>query len=83
MALLSAEYTGEPPEHCMVSESHVGRLYIYWDEYKSNYFLHVRLWYYDRRDGLWKPTKKGVAIPAGRLKRFVEVLGVVLNERPE
>lgn len=83
MALLSAEYSGEPPAHCMVSESALGRVYIYWDEYRSNYFLHIRLWFYDTKDQLWKPSKKGVALPAARLKKFVEVLGVVLNERPE
>lgn len=59
-----------------VSESSLGRLYIYWEEFRGNKFLHIRHWFLDRKDGQWKPGNKGIAIPESKV---MDVLGGLRN----
>jgi hypothetical protein len=63
----------------LIDESKSGRLYVYFDEWKGAKFLHIRFWYQDKNDGAWKPGLKGVAIPEGWLKKFLEALKVILR----
>lgn len=51
----------------LVAEGAQGRLYIYWEAYNGSDFLHIRYWYLDKKDGIWKPGRKGIAIPATTL----------------
>lgn len=51
----------------LVNEGAAGRLYIYWEEYNGSNFLHLRYWYQDKADQVWKPGRKGIAIPEAKL----------------
>lgn len=63
----------------LISESTAGRLYVYWDEWKSNRFLHIRYWFYDTKQDLWCPGKKGIAIPESKLTDFLGGLRKLLG----
>jgi hypothetical protein len=63
----------------LISESAAGRLYVYWEEYKSNRFLHTRYWYNDKKDGMWKPSPKGIAIPESKVNDYLAGLREVLT----
>lgn len=67
----------------LISESSVGRLYVYWEEYKSNLYLHVRYWFKDKRDMTWKPGPKGVAIPESKVPDLLGGLRTVITQRIE
>lgn len=41
--------------------------------YKGYDFVDVRVYYQDK-DGEWKPTRKGVAVPPDRLEELIELL---------
>lgn len=66
-----------------VSESDVGRLCVYWDEYKSNRYLHIRYFYEDKSDGEWKPSGKGIGIPSNNVVKVLEAIQQVLEEKAE
>ncbi|MBX9688666.1 MAG: transcriptional coactivator p15/PC4 family protein [Candidatus Obscuribacterales bacterium] len=67
----------------LVKEGTLGKLYIYWDEYSSKLFLHIRYWYVDKADGIEKPGRKGIAIPAHILATVLQALKWALENRPE
>jgi hypothetical protein len=54
---------GMQDEKYLITESSMGRLYLYWEEWSGALFLHLRWWYKDKADGEWKPGKKGIGIP--------------------
>lgn len=76
----SIEYSGEPGRFISESKATGNRTYIYWDEYKGNRFLHIRVWYKDKEDGHYKPSKKGIAIPEYNVRPLLDTLVAVLNE---
>ncbi len=64
----------------LVSESEkVGRLCLYWDEYRSQTFLHIRYFFRNRKTGEWEPGVKGIAIPEHNVAKFLEGLREVLE----
>lgn len=66
----------------LLTESSVGRLYCYWEEFRGEAYLHIRYWYLDKKDQEWKPTRKGVAIPEDGVHNLLAALKVVLSLRP-
>jgi hypothetical protein len=67
-------------EKVLVSESFLGRLYVYFEEYKGRNFLHLRYWVQNKRDGGdFKPGMKGIAIPEEKVKTILEAVKLVLK----
>ena len=64
-----------------IQESAIGRLYMYWAEWRSNRFLHIRYWYLDKKDNTWKPGMKGVAIPEPLLEQILAGFKQLLTVR--
>ena len=62
----------------MVSEVGAARLCVYFDEFNSHRYMHIRYWYKDRRDGEWKPGSRGVAIPVTRVNQTLQAIKQVL-----
>jgi len=60
-------------------ESSSGRLCTYWDSYGSNRYLHIRYCYQDKKDGMWKPSAKGIAIPEPHAERVLQAMKQVLE----
>ena len=63
----------------LVGESSNGRLYVYIDEHKSNMLLHIRFWYLCKREGIYKPGVKGIAIPVSGVKPVLDAIAKVLQ----
>ncbi len=70
---------GSKAEPVVVSESSVGRLCVYWEEYRTKMYLHIRYWYLDKSDGQWKPGAKGVAIPQANVGNLLAGVKSVLE----
>lgn len=47
----------------VVSESSLGQLRVYWNEWRVKRYLQIRYWYQNKKNGNWEPTTKGIAIP--------------------
>lgn len=62
-----------------ISETSVGRLYVYVDEHKSQRYLHIRYWYHDKKTDTWKPGVKGIAIPEGNIKKVFDAVAQALK----
>lgn len=43
-------------------------------EYQGSKYIDIRVYYQDRVDGDWKPTKSGVTVPPGLLAEFKGLL---------
>lgn len=63
----------------LVGESSNGRLYVYIDEHKSNLMLHIRFWYHCRKEDIYKPGVKGIAIPVAFVKPVLDAVAKVLQ----
>lgn len=46
-----------------VYETSKGRLCIYWDEYCSKNFFHIRYWFKNKETGEYTPGRPGIGIP--------------------
>lgn len=66
-------------EKVLIGEGPSGRLFLYWDEWKSNKLLHLRYWYCDKKDGVWKPGLKGIAVPEDKIPDLLAGLRQVLD----
>ena len=64
----------------LIHESYLGRLYVYWEEYGGTKFLHIRYWYQDKKDGMWKPGVKGIGIPRHLVAGVLQGLRDVLDQ---
>lgn len=64
-----------------IAESNVGRLYVYWEEYKNNTFLHIRYWYLCKKEGIYKPSTKGIALPESRVAQLFPALRTAVSQR--
>lgn len=64
----------------LIGESASGRLYLYWEEWKSNRFLHIRYWYRCKKDDTWKPGVKGIAIPEAKVTDLLGGFRTVLSQ---
>lgn len=64
----------------LVTEGGQGRLYIYWDSYNGKDFLHIRYWYLDKSDSIFKPGRKGIAIEASSLPTALKGFRLKLGE---
>lgn len=58
----------------LVRETSVGRLYVYFDEWESHVYLHIRYFYYDKKDEIWTPSRKGIAIPEDCVKEVFNAI---------
>ncbi len=67
----------------VASESTLGRLSVYFYEWGGQQYLNIRYWYYDLRDGQWKPGKKGISIPKSRVQYVLEALRLALAKDAE
>jgi hypothetical protein len=67
----------------LLTESHLGKLYMYFEEYSGKNFLHIRYWFTDRKDGILKPGKKGIAIPENLVNPFLAGLKVLLQHNQQ
>ena len=65
----------------LVTESPLGRLYVYWEEYNTRMFLHIRYWYLDKASDEWKPSKKGIAIAEHNVQGVLKGLRENLETR--
>jgi hypothetical protein len=65
----------------LVTESNVGKLYLYYDEYNGHNLLHLRYWFQDKKDGVWKPGKKGIAVPEEKVRNVLEALKLLLSSQ--
>lgn len=52
--------------------------YVYVDEFKGHDYLHVRMWYFDK-DGVERPTKKGVAVRVENAAQLLAALKMVVE----
>lgn len=66
----------------LVSETDKTKLFVYFEEYKATQLLHIRYWYFDKKDETWKPGVKGIAIPEHNLKAMLDALRGLLFEMP-
>lgn len=70
-------------EKILIKENHHGKLYCYWDEFANKLCLHIRYWYLDKKDGVEKPTFRGMAIPSYDLQNVLEAMSALLAVKPE
>lgn len=62
-----------------ISETSVGRLYVYVDEYKSQRYLHIRYFFKNKSTGIYEPGVKGIAIPEGNIKAVLDAIAKALK----
>lgn len=62
----------------LISESDLGKLFAYWEEWSGKRFLHIRYWYCDKKDGVLKPGKKGIAVPEHKINDVLGALKILL-----
>jgi len=78
-------FTVDEDGKVFISESKLGRLYVYFEEYKNDNFLHIRYWFNCKKEGIYKPGLKGIAIPEANVRTILQALKIVLgsaNEKP-
>ncbi len=63
----------------VATETGLGMLGVFLDEWRSNTFLHIRYFFPDKKTGDWAPMSKGVAIPRTRLPQVLEAICVALS----
>ncbi len=66
----------------LLTESSVGRLYCYWEEFRGEAYLHIRYWFFCKKENIWKPGRKGIAIPEAGVLNLLTALKTVLALRP-
>lgn len=66
----------------LIGETANGRLYVYLDEYRSNVVLHIRYWYLCKKENIYKPGFKGIAIPVASIKPILEAIALILPMVP-
>ncbi|MFW6242780.1 MAG: transcriptional coactivator p15/PC4 family protein [bacterium] len=49
-------------------------------EFKEKELLDIRIFYYDKNDEEYKPSKKGVSIPFDKSDELIEVLNYIIRE---
>lgn len=62
-----------------VHEGSQGKLCVYWDEYQSKRYLHIRYLYHNRATGEFEPGRKGVAVPENLVAPLLQALRIVLE----
>lgn len=58
----------------LVRETSVGRLYVYFDEWESHTYLQIRYFFFDEKDDIWTPSRKGIAIPEDFVMQVVDAI---------
>lgn len=74
---------GHIVERLLIKENPQGKMYVYWDEWSNRLFLHIRYWYLDKRDGVEKPSMKGIAIPAHDMEAVLQAVAHCLQNKPD
>lgn len=53
------------------------------NEFKGKELLDIRVFYHDKKDDIYKPSKKGISIPVDKSEEFIEKLNTILEDKKE
>lgn len=53
------------------------------NEFKGKELLDIRIFYYDKNEDVYKPSKKGISIPIDKSEEFMEKINTILESRKE